>query len=283
MQKLNTVHIVVTLIFMMILVGGCTSEPTDKVFEDYNPNNFNNSTNIDNQWLPFKPGTQWVYEGYTTENNEQVSHRLIITVTDLIKIIDGIPSVVTWDLDYSADQLVEAELAFFAQDDDGIVWRMGEYPEEYENGKFIEAPTWIHGIDDALAGIAMFANPELNTPDYPQGWAPNEDWTDRGKVDHVGQQLCVPFDCYDNVLVIAETSKSEPDAFQLKYYAPGVGNISVDWRGEDQSQEKMELVNLVDLDAETMAEVRKNAQALEAHAYKVSKVVYAKTLPMEYP
>ena len=86
MQKLNTVHIVVTLIFMMILVGGCASEPADKVFEDYNPNNFNNSTNIDNQWLPLKPGTQWVYEGYTTENNEQVSHRLIITVTDLIKI-----------------------------------------------------------------------------------------------------------------------------------------------------------------------------------------------------
>ncbi len=95
---------------------------------------------------------------------------------------------------------------------DGNVWRMGEYPEEYENGKFIEAPAWIHGIDDALAGIAMYSNPELNTSDYPQGWAPNEDWTDRGKVDQVGQQLCVPFDCYDNVLVIAETSKSEPGA-----------------------------------------------------------------------
>lgn len=273
----------IILIILVMSAGACTSKPTDKVFEDYDPNNFINSTNIDNQWLPLKPGTQWIYEGYTMENNEQVSHRVIITVTDLIKIIDGVPAVVTWDLDYSSDQLVEAELAFFAQDDDGNVWRMGEYPEEYENGKFIEAPAWIHGIDDALAGIAMYANPELNTPDYPQGWAPNEDWTDRGKVDQVGQQLCVPFDCYDNVLVIAETSKSEPDAYQLKYYAPEVGNINVNWRGADQTQEILELVNLVQLDADAMVKVRAHAQELEAHAYKVSKVVYAKTLPMENP
>ena len=282
MRKSYKVLIVVTLV-MVLFISACTSKPTDQVFEDYDPNNFNDSININNQWLPLKPGSQWIYEGYTTENNVQVSHRLIITVTDLIKIIDGVPSVVTWDLDYSDDQLVEAELAFFAQDDDGNVWRMGEYPEEYENGKFVEAPTWIHGIDDALAGIAMYANPELNTPDYPQGWAPNEDWTDRGKVDQIGQQVCVALDCYENVLAIAETSKSEPDAFQLKYYAPGVGNISVDWRGEDQTQETLELVNLVHLDAEAMAEVRKNAQDLEAHAYEVSKEVYAKSLPMKNP
>jgi hypothetical protein len=274
---------VVFILILMILVIGCTSVPTDEVFDNYDPNNFKNSTNIDNQWLPLKPGTQWVFEGYTLENNEQVPHRVVITVTDLIKVIDGVRSVVTWDLDYSGDQLVEAELAFFAQDNDGTVWRMGEYPEEYEDGKFIEAPTWIHGIDDALAGIAMYANPELNTPDYPQGWAPDVDWTDRGNVDQVGQQLCVPFNCYENVLVIAESSKSEPDAFQLKYYTPEVGNISVDWKGKDQTQEKMELTNLVQLDSIAMEEARVNALMLETHAYEVSEDVYANTLPMEIP
>jgi len=282
MGKYIVVRVVIILI-LMVLVIGCTPVPTDVAFENYDPNNFKNSTNIDNQWLPLKPGTQWVFEGYTLENNEQVPHRVVITVTDLIKVIDGVRSVVTWDLDYSADQLVEAELAFFAQDNDGTVWRMGEYPEEYEDGKFVDAPTWIHGIDDALAGIAMYSNPELNTPDYPQGLALDVDWTDRGKVDQVGQQLCVPFDCYENVLVITESSKSEPDAFQLKCYAPEVGNISVDWKGDDQIQEKMELTNLVQLDSIAMEEARANALMLETHAYEVSEDVYANTLPMEIP
>ena len=85
---------------------------------------------------------------------------------------------------------------------------MGEYPEEYEDGKFVDAPTWFHGIDDALAGIAMYTNPDLNTPEYPQGWGPDVDWTDRGRVDQVGQQLCVTFGCYENVLVIAEIKQS---------------------------------------------------------------------------
>ncbi len=282
MQKHNLIHVVVIL-FLMIMVFGCTSVPTDEVFENYDPSNFNNSTNVDNQWLPLKPGTQWVFEGYSVEDGEQVPHRVVITVTDLIKVIDGVRSVVTWDQDFSDNQLVEAELAFFAQDDDGTIWRMGEYPEEYENGKFADAPTWIHGIDDALAGIAMYANPDLNTPEYPQGWGPDVDWTDRGRIDQIGQQLCVAFGCYENVLVIAESSKSEPDAFQLKYYAPGVGNISVDWKGEDQTQEKMELVNLVYLDPKEMDEARANALDLEAHAYEVSEDVYANTLPMENP
>ena len=282
MQKHNFI-LVAVLLFLMIFVIGCTSVPTDEVFDDYDPSNFNDSTNIDNQWLPLKPGTQWVYEGYSVEDGEQVPHRVVITVTDLIKVIDGVRSVATWDLDYSGDQLVEAELAFFAQDDDGTIWRMGEYPEEYENGKFVDAPTWFHGIDDALAGIVMYENPDLNTPEYPQGWGPDVDWTDRGRVDQVGQQLCVTFECYENVLVIAESSKSEPGAFQLKYYAPGVGNISVDWTGEDQTQEKMELVNLLDLTPVEMEEARIKALELEAHAYEVSDDVYGNTLPMENP
>jgi hypothetical protein len=268
--------------FTIILAAACTRTPTDKVFQDYDSNNFDNSTSIDNQWLPLKPGTQWVFEGYTIENNEQVLHRVVIIVTDLTKIVDGVASVVTWDQDFSAGQLVEAELAFFAQDNEDTVWRMGEYPEEYEDGKFVDAPAWIHGIDDALAGIAMQSDPQPNTPDYPQGWGPDVDWTDRGQVDQVGQSICVPFNCYENVLVIAESSKSEPGAFQLKYYAAGTGNVKVDWRGEDQTQETLELVELVHLSSDGLAAARAEALKLETHAYQVSDV-YSQSLPMELP
>jgi len=46
---------------------------------------------------------------------------------------------------------------------------MGEYPEEYENGEFVVAPTWVHGFQDARAGIAMQVEPQLNTPSYSEG------------------------------------------------------------------------------------------------------------------
>ena len=285
MQRISLIFMLLVLI-LMVLVSSCAGSPTpqaDEVFDKFDPNNFDNSTNIDNQWLPLKPGTQLVFEGFTIEAGKQVPHRVVITVTDLTKVIGGVRSVVTWDLDISEGQLVEAELAFFAQDNDGNVWRMGEYPEEYQDGKFVDAPTWIHGLDNALAGIAMQSDPQPDTPSYAQGWGPGVDWTDRGQVNQVGQSICVPVACYENALVIKESSQAEPDAFQLKYYAPNVGNILVDWTGADKTQETLELVEYNQLSPEKMNEARTEALKLEAHGYEVSKDIYAQTSPLEIP
>jgi hypothetical protein len=159
---------------------------------------------------------------------------------------------------------------------------MGEYPEEYEDGEFVTAPTWIHGFQDARAGIMMPAAPQPGTPSYAEGWGPAVDWTDRGQVDQVGQETCVPVDCYKDVLVIAETSHSEPDAQQLKYYARGVGNVRVGWRGEgEKTKETLELVKIEHLSPSALAEARAKALELEKHAYEVSKDVYAHTRPAE--
>jgi hypothetical protein len=262
-------------------------EPTtavEKKWEDFNPDSFARSTQVDNPWLPLKPGTRFVYEGTSVQDDgTTVPHRVEINVTDLTKEIGSVRSVVTWDLDYNDDELAEAELAFYAQDDEGNVWRMGEYPEEYDAGEFVAAPTWIHGFQEARAGIMMKANPQLGTPSYAQGWAPAVGWTDRGQVDQMSQ-TCVPVECYEDVLVIAETSQSEPDAQQLKYYARGVGNVRVGWRGGgEKTKETLELVKLEQLSPEALAEARAEALKLEQHAYEISKDVYAHTPPAAGP
>lgn len=267
---------------LMILVSSCGGQTVEKEFEDFDPNNFDNPVNINNKWFPLKPGTQFIYEGETIEEGESVPHKIIITVTDLTKVIGGVRSVATWDRDYSEDELVEAELAFFAQDNDGNVWRMGEYPEEYEGGQYTISPSWIHGFEEARAGIAMQVDPKLKTPSYSQGWGPAVDWTDRGQVDQMGVETCVPVTCYQDVLVIAETSQSEEGAFQLKFFAPNVGNVLTDWTGSDKTQETLELVELNQLDADEMAQVREEAIKLEKHAYEVNEM-YKQTSPVEYP
>jgi len=242
---------------------------------------FDNPTMIDNKYFPMTPGRKLVFEGVTEEGGRQFDHSIVFYVTDLTKEVLGIKSVVAYILDYSDGELVEAEIAFYAQDNNGNVWFMGEHPEVYENGKLVEAPTWIPGLKGAEAGITMKANPKLNESSYAQGWGPAVNWTDRGRVIGMGEQVCVPLDCYEDVLVTEEYSQSEPDAFQVKSYAPGIGNIKVTWRGDDATHEELELVELVELDADALAEVRAEALALEQSALANSKEVYAETPLME--
>lgn len=280
---MNVRQFLASVLLMGMIVLSIASAQDDPVFAEFDPGNFDRSTVVDNEWLPLPPGRQLVLDGATTEDGERIPRRIEFTVTDLTKVIEGVNTVVVWILDFSDDELVEAELAFYAQDNDGNVWFLGEYPEEYEDGEFVDAPTWISGLEGARAGIKMWSSPQEGTPSYPQGWGPAVDWNDRGQVNQVGQETCVSVDCYQGVLVIDEFNEDEPGAFQLKYYAAGVGNVRVGWRGEDAEQEELELVDLVQLDADALAEVRAEALALEARAYENSPEVYSQTEPVQGP
>jgi hypothetical protein len=263
--------------------GKPESDPPEKRLEVFDLGKFGHSTTIDNKWFPVKPRTRWVYEGTSVEDDGKVvPHRIIVTVTDLTKVISGVRTVVSYDLDYSDGELVEAELAFYAQDDNGNVWQFGEYPEEYEDGKLIKAPAWIHGLKAARAGIIMQAQPRLGTASFAQGWGPAVGWKDRGVTYQVGQKVTVPSGIYEDVLVIKESATGEPDAEQLKYYAPAVGNIRTGWIGTGAKvTETLELVSIGQLDQKALAEVRAGALRLEHSAYRNSREVYAKTKPVK--
>jgi hypothetical protein len=228
-----------------------------------------------------QPGTFWAYEGTAIDGSESVSRRIEFTVSDLTKEIQGVRTVVGWIEDYTNGELVEKEIAFYAQDDDGNVWYFGEHPEDYEDGKFVEAPTWIAGIEDAKAGIKMPAHPQLGAPAVYQGWGPAVEWSDYGQVDQMGQKVCVPVDCYDDVLVISESSLGEAGGYQLKSYGRGVGNIQVGWKGTDEVKEDLKLVEYMQLSPEALAQVHARVLELEKHAYEVSKDVYGQTAPAE--
>src|SRR5215203_7256389 len=132
--------------------------------KDFDPTNFDNSTTVDNKWFPLEPGAHSVFEGSAIDNGERISRRVLTTVTDLTKEINGVNTVVVWERDYSEGEEVEAELAFFAQDNDGNVWHMGEYPEEYENGKFDKAPGCLAGFESASLCNAMRTNEIYTLP-----------------------------------------------------------------------------------------------------------------------
>jgi hypothetical protein len=267
--------------------SGGGSEPATE--RDYDTDNFSDkSTEIDNTWFPLTPGTQFVYEGRANRGGGVLPHRVVFTVTDLTKVIDGVRTVVMWDRDINEGVLSEQEVTFHAQDDDGNVWNFGEYPEEYENGEFVGAPsTWLAGNGRSQAGILMRAEPRTGETGYLQGWAPEVEFRDRAFVSRTGQKKCVPHKCYEDLLVVDETSPLEPaDGHQLKYYARGVGNVLVEPRGGTE-QETLVLVDVVTLDSKELAEARKAALALDKRAYKVVPDVFEgsepakRTLPVE--
>lgn len=249
-----------------------------EVLMDLDPGNFDDPTNIDNEWWPLKPGTQYIYEGFNVEDGEKVSHRIVFTVTDLTKVIDGVRSVVIFDRDYTGERLEESELTYFAQDNEGNVWHLGQYREVYDETEFVGGRIWAIGaLEGAKAGIMMPAHPQVGTPSYSEGYAPPPfNWTDRARVYQMGQKTTVSFGSYEDVLVIEEYNQEEPGAFQLKYYARGVGEVRVGWHGDDANQEEMELVEVVQLDAEALAQVRAETLELEKRAY-----IYGQTLPAE--
>ena len=259
--------------------GATAHAATQKLFD---ARSFSNGTKVDNKYYPLVPGAQLVLEGEATRAAGRQPHRLVLTVTDLTKVIDGVTTRVIWDVDTNDGVLAEAELAFHAQDDHGNVWNLGEYPEEYDAGKFKGAPsTWLTGFRKAEAGIIMPADPtRTEPPSYLQGFAPAVDFIDEAQTSKTAQATCVPAKCYDDVLVVDEwIPGNHSDGHQLKFYAPAVGNVRVDFKGGDE-EESLVLKSARMLTPAELATVRVEALKLDHHGYEVSKD-YAQTAPAQ--
>ena len=227
---------------------------------------------VTNTFFPLTPGKQFVYEGVTNSGGVLTDHQVLFTVTDIVRVINGVKCVVVWDQDISGGVLREAELAFFAQDKYGNVWSLGEYPELYENGVFTGAPdTWINGTSDAQGGVHMLANPREGTKPYLQGIVPSIDFHDVAQITDTGGTLEVGPKTYTNVLSTQEWNPDEPDVRQGKFYAPDVGIVQIT-AINDPEGETLNLTEVRQLDAAEMAAAREAALALEDRAYAESPI-----------
>ena len=284
--RLAAIVAALTVIVLPLALGACgdddKAEAKPAVHTDFAAEKFSDSTTIDNKYSPLEPGTQYVFEGRSNRGQGRLPHQAIFTVTDLVKEVDGVRTVVLWDRDINNGKLLEGELAMWAQDDDGNVWLMGEYPEEYdEHERFEAAPdTWLSGVQRAQAGIMMRTDPKTGTPSYRQGLAPTIGFADVARVEQTDQKNCVPTGCYEDVVVTRETNPEEPtDGFQLKYNAPGVGTIRAAPRG-GKEKEVLVLIKIRKLNPKQMDEVRREATKLDNRAYRTRAKVWGDTPPV---
>jgi hypothetical protein len=200
-----------------------------------------------------------VRQGFVNKGSRRLSHRLVFTVTDVTKDVDGMRSVVTLDQDFDGGELAEQSLDFFAVKQDGTVLYVGSYTEAYEGGQFVSsADAWLSGVHGAQAGTFMPANPKVGTASFRQAVVPGEGPV-TVEVTRTSARRCVPFRCFSDVVVLQE------DGSEDKYFAPGVGGIlTVPLSGDPQETE--ELVNVVELSSTGLAEVSAEVLRLDAHA-----------------
>lgn len=257
--------------------GAATSIPCTRLAQ-FDEDRFPDDVRIDNRFLPLVPGTQRVFEG----DVDGVPHRVTFTVTDLSKEMDDVETLVIWDVDESEGEVIEAELAFFAQDRAGNVWNLGEYPEEFDGGVFAGAPnTWISGEEDAEAGIHMAAQPQIGSSLYLQGVAPAIDFLDCAHVLKTGQSVSVPAGNFSDVLVTEETNPNVPDdGFQTKEHAPGVGIVKIGFSVPGSAPESLVLTELNQLDRGELRAARREALRLDRRGFRFSEV-YRETDPAE--
>jgi hypothetical protein len=173
-------------------------------------------TGIDNPYLPLTVGSRWVFEGG--------GERTEIEVLAETRVVMGITATVVRDTVSEDGELIEDTFDWFAQDVDGNVWYLGEDSTEYANGEPTStAGSWEAGVDGALPGIVMLADPTAGRA-YRQEYYVGEA-EDMAQVDRIGQTVSVPFGDYEDVIVITEWTPLSPDTVEEKYYAPGIGMI----------------------------------------------------------
>jgi hypothetical protein len=228
--------------------------------DSFDPRNFGNPATGASRFLPLEPGTQWTREGFVNVGTRRLPHRVVTTVTDVTKEIAGVRAVVLLDQDFNGGELAEQALDYVAEDKQGNVWSLGSYTESYEGGEFVTASdAWLAGVDGATPGILMLADPQPGTPEYTESAIPGGE-TSTSQVAETGQSQCVPFKCYKDVLVVDEGGA------EYKYYAPRVGQIKTEPISGDGSDEVEDLINLIRLRPQGLAEIRAETLKLDRNA-----------------
>ena len=154
---------------------------------------------------------------------EHGDERLVITVLDETKVVDGVETRVVEERESKRDALVEVSRNYYAiSKRTNSVYYFGEDTDIYKNGKVAaHEGSWLAGVNGARFGLMMPGTPLLGGRYYEE-IAPGVAM-DRGQIISTNGTLQVPAGNFTNVLRIEETTPLERGEREFKLYAPGVG------------------------------------------------------------
>lgn len=194
---------------------------------------------VTNPYFPLVPGTRWEYAGESDDGPETT----VVEVLAARRMVNGVEATVVRDRTYLSGELVEDTDDWFAQDDAGNVWYLGEASKEIENGQVVSTEgSWEWGAGGALPGIIMWGDPAAHLNEsYRQEYFRNEaeDW---GKVVATNVVVTVPQGTHSGCVRTEDWNALERGARENKYYCPNVGLVL---ETVPSSTDRVELVTLV--------------------------------------
>ena len=196
--------------------GGCAA------YNSHVPPGKHFSKAIDNPYFPLPVGRTFVYRG--VENGKKELDRM--HVTGKTKHVAGITATVVSDNVYEPPpKLMEKTHDYYAQDDHGNVWYLGEDTREFlSGGKVDRSGSWLAGVKGAKPGLIMKANPQV--PDAYRQECLSGEAEDLAWVVARGGSVKVPVGRFHPVVRTLEFSQLEPAIVERKVYAPRVGIVS---------------------------------------------------------
>jgi hypothetical protein len=178
---------------------------------------------VDNPWLPLRPGTAW---GYRVDDGPVVARR--VTVTDGTRVVAGVRTTVVRVVESSrAGRPLTDTYAWYAEDRDGNVWLFGEDVQTFDRGggttREGKRLSWEAGVGGAEAGLAMPAAPRVGDG-YRQELLTGVA-EDRAEVLALDETLEVSGTAYDDLLVTEVTTPLAPGLVVRRYYSEGTGLV----------------------------------------------------------
>ena len=152
----------------------------------------------------------------------------------------GVECMVVRDVVYLDGEPTEDTLDWFAQDVDGNVWYFGEIAVNYEDGEIADVEgSWEAGVDGAKPGILVLADPQVGDAHRQEMLLGEAE--DAAEVLALGETVTVPAGTYVNCVKTGEFTPLEPDTYEHKYRAPGIGVVL---EVDVESGERVELVTV---------------------------------------
>jgi hypothetical protein len=175
---------------------------------------------IDNPYFPLPVGRTLVYDG-VKDGQSQIDR---VTVTSKTKVIEGITATTVSDVATHRGSLLEKTKDWYAQDDQGNVWYLGEDTRAFlPNGRVDRSGSWESGVGGAKPGIIMEADPQV--PDAYRQECLSGEAEDMAWVVQLGGTVHVPYGTVHRAMRTLEFSPVEPDVVDRKVYGPGLGIV----------------------------------------------------------
>ena len=194
-----------------------TSTPSQEWQDEFNILSRELFDTGESKYFILKPGFQMTYESQF--------EKLVITVLDETKVINGITTRVIEEREERFGELIEVSRNFFAIDQSsGDVFYFGEDVDMITNGQATShSGAWLAYENDNLPGLIMSGNPVVGMK-YYQEIAPGVA-EDRAEVVSITATFQTQAGEFTGCLITQESSKIQPLAIEYKTYCPGVGLV----------------------------------------------------------